>query len=508
MTTPDKNLGPDPRGSASSPSSDPDREIESAANLRVPRQFRAAFGEALTRAERSVGAEDPASATESKRTLATLRDVQTSFRAHAEVLDSILDTQRRLLGAIGRADRSEMMVASTQALNETFKSLQETQRELCARLASPDGGRGGWGKGSRAGTLLLAGLLFALASAGLVGSALLLRDRGADSSAVDERVGLIEDKLSSTADVSAAASSLGDLASALRDATERMTETLAQNGSLSHQLDEERTVGADLLEKTKRFEREVTDLNQSIAAANTTSDGFRAKYLEAEERAARLATELEELRRLPSVLTNSSAEATITPPAAAESAPAPSAEPAPGAATAGTETAPANDAIPTTAGDAPTAPAEPHAITDPSILGPYRDSLNRLLAMRSGTDRYELDEIRDVADGAARGVKLRKVSGEGTVKSYEAERLRAYLDEKNHWVEFRLEDGRLHYAGRSIPFLNGRFSFMVMEVDVAEWKRAALPFLGAGDDSRRSPAVAAPPVDAGPPPVGSRKQSP
>lgn len=478
-----------------------DSAAEPVASLRVPREFRAAFGEALGHAEKTVGGEDPA-----KRSLATLRDISTSFKAHAEVLDSILETQRRLLGAIGRADRSEMMVQSTQALNETFRAMMATQRELGEKLAAT--GNGG-GSRPRAGTLLLSGLLFALASAGLVASAVLWggggsRARDEAGAASEARLALLEEKLAASADFAGMSASFHDLADSMRTGTGEVEKLVAATTKLSVDLDAERVKAQELLEKSRRFEKEIEELTRSLVDANMTSDGFRAKYLEAEERVRSLDTERADLA---SRIRDAGAIPGSSPVGQSSPSPesAPSTRPEAVASTEREEgSAAAASAPPAATAAESMAPAE--AAPDPERLAAWRDSLNRLLAARSGADRYEVESLREVASGVAKGVKIRKLSGEGTVKSYEAETLRAFLDEKNRWVEFRLEDGQLHYAGRSIPFLNGRFSFMVMEVDGGDWKRAALPFLSASADAV-PPAVLAPPAE-GPPPVGSRKENP
>lgn len=482
---------------------DPGRERLSApgepvASLRVPREFRAAFGEALGHAEKTVAGEDPA-----KRSLATLRDISTSFKAHAEVLDSILETQRRLLGAIGRADRSEMMVQSTQALNETFRSLMATQRELGERLAASTGGAAR----PRAGTLLLAGLLFALASAGLVASAVIWGGGGvgrARDDASEARLALLEEKLAAAAGFEGMSSSFRDLAESMRSGTGEIEKLLGTTVALTGDLEAERARAEELLEKSRRQERELEELTASLVAANTTSDGFREKYLEAEERALSLAKEREDLARR--ILAAGAAE-----PAGVAATGEATPPPAGAGATAAFETEPAAAPPPAAAASPASAPdagaaSAAGAPADPARLAGWRDSLNRLLAARSGADRYEVESVRDVSNGVAKGVKIRKLSGEGTVKSYDAETLRAFLDEKNRWVEFRLEDGALHYAGRSIPFLNGRFSFMVMEVDAGDWKRAELPFLSASAEG--APRAMLPPPPEGPPAVGTRKENP
>ncbi len=450
---------------------EPAREPEEeAASLKVPQAYRAAFEQALTHAERSVAGGDD----DGRKKVASLRDVQATFRAHAEVLDSLLETQRRLLASIGRADRSEMMIRSTEALNETFRSLDATQRRLLERLSA--GGEAPARSGP--GAILVAGLLFALASAGLVFSAILLEGRGGGGDAAAEaRIAALEETLASAAGARAASASAVEAAEFLRAASGDIASFLDRGDGLAARLDEEVARGEELETRASAAEREVAELRTAAVSSSLATDGFRDKYLEAEDRARRLAAEIEALR---------SAAPLPGPAAAAETPTIVPPAPPPGA-------------LPLEI------PPETPAVTDPARLDSWRDSLNRLLASREGDDRYEMESIREVAGGTARGVKIRKISGEGTVKAYVAESFRAVLDDANRWVEFRLENGELLYAGREIPFINGRYSFMVMEVDGDAWKRAGLPFVEALPAASRGPGT---PGDTAPPPVGTRRQSP
>src|SRR5262249_62153874 len=109
------------------------------------------------------------------------------------------------------------------------------------------------------------------------------------------------------------------------------------------------------------------------------------------------------------------------------------------------------------ASSSPSPPSEKPA-SDPALVARWRDAINVLLGSGGSGNHYVLEEIQDVAGGEAHGVLLKKVSPEGTVRSYRAERARAVLDEKNRWVEIRLTGGSLIYSGRSIPFLNGKYT--------------------------------------------------
>lgn len=62
------------------------------------------------------------------------RDLARAFQANAEALQSIHEIQATLATALKRNDRSEMMLQSTQALNETFRNLTTIQRQMLTQM--------------------------------------------------------------------------------------------------------------------------------------------------------------------------------------------------------------------------------------------------------------------------------------------------------------------------------------------------------------------------------------
>ena len=57
-----------------------------------------------------------------------------AFRMNAEALHRLQDMQEQLVNSVQRTNRSEMMIQSTQALNETFRNLTQVQRTLLERM--------------------------------------------------------------------------------------------------------------------------------------------------------------------------------------------------------------------------------------------------------------------------------------------------------------------------------------------------------------------------------------
>jgi DNA repair exonuclease SbcCD ATPase subunit len=71
-----------------------------------------------------------------------LRDLARAFQANAEALRGIHEVQGDLARALQRGDRAEMMLHSTNALNDTFRNLASVQRQLLERLEKPPPGPG------------------------------------------------------------------------------------------------------------------------------------------------------------------------------------------------------------------------------------------------------------------------------------------------------------------------------------------------------------------------------
>jgi hypothetical protein len=71
-----------------------------------------------------------------------LREIAHAFRMNAEALQTLKQMQLDLTRTLERGDRSELVLQSTRALNDTFRNLSTVQRELLSRIDSSRGGRG------------------------------------------------------------------------------------------------------------------------------------------------------------------------------------------------------------------------------------------------------------------------------------------------------------------------------------------------------------------------------
>ncbi len=74
---------------------------------------------------------------------APLREIAQAFRLNAEALHTLKEMQGDLARQVQRGDRSELVLQSTQSLNETFRNLSSVQQELLRRLHAGDAKRGG-----------------------------------------------------------------------------------------------------------------------------------------------------------------------------------------------------------------------------------------------------------------------------------------------------------------------------------------------------------------------------
>ncbi len=73
---------------------------------------------------------------------APMREVAHAFRMNAEALHTLKEMQADLARQVRRGDRSELVVQSTQALNETFRNLTSVQQELLRRMHVSEQKRG------------------------------------------------------------------------------------------------------------------------------------------------------------------------------------------------------------------------------------------------------------------------------------------------------------------------------------------------------------------------------
>ncbi len=87
-----------------------------------------------TESDRDDDGAGPPGALESPAGMPAPNDLHAQVRMNSEVLRCIHDAHTRLAKALERSDRTEMVLKSTDALNQTFRRLHESQKVLADRL--------------------------------------------------------------------------------------------------------------------------------------------------------------------------------------------------------------------------------------------------------------------------------------------------------------------------------------------------------------------------------------
>jgi hypothetical protein len=399
-----------------------------------------------------------ASAAQTRALAEPLAALAAAFQANAEALRRSQEVTADLGRALQRADRSELMLQSTGALNETFKGVTAVQRKLLQRVEDSE-------KASREGRWFLPAIV--LGAVALVGGVAWI---------VVKRMDQVEDSVVGTGDVATQISAAAKDArtEATKDAQARLEEERSRSEARIRELEDRlRVVEADRDEQKSARQSVEGDLAAARAELTTNRvDVLKVKALEDEanrlraEAAVRdpeidrLRRELAEESRLSSDLRKRLVDAGVN-------------RPIPG----GPETNP----TPETTG--PTAPPAPPP-EGPSAKGQVeraRIRLNELLQVGAAarTDYLEINRI-----GAIEGNRLSEVQatrrglGGKATNSIRARDATITVDRSLRRVEMVFTEGTLDFNGKSVPFPSGQFSVFVAEGDaVTAWTAANLPFV-------------------------------
>ncbi|MFM8980756.1 MAG: hypothetical protein ACKOSS_09895 [Planctomycetia bacterium] len=187
---------------------------------------------------------------------AGLADLEAAFLANAQALEGVSALQVRLLEALQRGDRSELVLANVRGLNEAFRGLSSVQERLLERLAQPPPSPGG-----RALPLLLLGLcgVLVLCTWALVGAIQRHGDQQPDPGlATEQAASLLQAGREEAA--RGAREEAARLAAQLGDSEQRTR-------SLQERLDAEREAAAERAREISSKEAEVDGLRRQVAAA-------------------------------------------------------------------------------------------------------------------------------------------------------------------------------------------------------------------------------------------------
>jgi hypothetical protein len=381
-----------------------------------------------------------------------------AFHANAEALRKSQETTARLGEALQRADRSEALIQSTGALNETFRGLTNVQRSLQQRIDTSD-------KAAASGRWFLPVLFLAgIAVLGLLGwlivgyvdqwrqDAIGTADIGTQLSE-QYKAGLAQGRTESQTllDAERAASA---------DRIRRLEETLRA-------AETERDAKRDALDKANGA---LESLRGEVASARTDSLKLRALEDEATRLRAeavvkdpeieRLRRELSDEKRASAALRQRLADVGL---GRAGQEPDPSAPPPP--------------PDPATTAEAATAP-DPTLVRDRRSIDTVRGRLNDLLQATAGTRPDYLQIGKIGAIGAQRlvdVVAMRYAPGGKLQSSIRAKELRIVIDRLRRVVELQFAEGALELNGSSVPFPGGTFSAVVAEGDsISSWSSSGL----------------------------------
>ena len=376
-----------------------------------------------------------------------------AFQANAEALRRSQEMQAQLGQALQRADRSEALLQSTGALNETFRGLTQVQRSLAQRIDSSEreSSQGRW--------FLPVIVLASLAVVGL-GLWLVLRyvnqwredalgtvDVGTQLASQYQQ-GVEQGKKEAQAALEAERKASEDRVRRLEDDVRRLegerdAARVAQRDAQASQQALEAEVSATRVDvlKAKAIEDEANRLRAEAAVRDPEIDRARRELAEERKTTASLRQRLADvgLGRTP------------TPD---NPAPEPPPDPASVAAAA--------------------AAPDPTLSRDRHQIDLVRQKLNDLLQAGAATRPDYLQAIKIGGLGAQRMTDVvfgRYAPGGRLLNSIRAKDARILMDRIRRTVEIAFAEGGLEYSGNTVPFPGGTFSAVVAEGDaVSGWK--------------------------------------
>ena len=368
-----------------------------------------------------------------------------AFRAQAEMVQRIHETQRTLVEQLHRNDKSPDVLASTRSLNETFKGLSEIQRGLLDAVLRRD----------RGGPLALLSLIVALSILTFV-----IVDKSTGEPAV-----LASDHaraLDRNRDLELAVTGYRAAEPVHREETRRL-EQRSQDAEQRHQESIRRAETAESAlraseKETARLKAEAADrdaqlgefvlLRQQAAEAGRIqleSVDLIRRLRAAEARAVRLEKERE---RLAGMLLDERIE---------------SRSPADKVLAAATERGlipkpkPADDASMPLRGAA---------------ASTFTRRLNRLFQKAEGEDAYEAIVVRGVLGSVLQEVSVGRYRGPKLLNTLQAKTLEIFADPEKDHIELRFKDGSTSTTSRPrspISFSGGRHSVFLRGVGLSAW---------------------------------------
>lgn len=397
-----------------------------------------------------------------------------AFQSNAEALRTLGSMHADLLQAVQRNDRSEMMLASTQALNDTFRQLAHIQREILGRLEENTARAS---RGGRLVPLLLLGVVgvVVLATWVLVDMGQRFIDTQPDAAALTAQAA----RLLQEGREEAAASSQAE-AARIKALLEESEERL--RGSQSR-LDQEREERAQAQRELGTKEAELDALRRQAGVAQTEAlkmvsleaevRDLTAKVTVSEPRLKALSEELDEVRRENARLRRKLAGAAYGLPDEDPALTPESLRPPPGTPGAPPSARPTNllgsppsAPAPAASPPAPAVRPEPESARDPRLLGQVRTTLNSLFeAARTGrTDYWQVMRVDGVTQDRLRGVIANRYDAEGRLlETVEAQEAFVWVERDRRRVLFEVREGQRIAGGQRSSLPEGKLTSVVAE---------------------------------------------
>ncbi len=380
---------------------------------------------------------------------APINDLARAFAMQAEMLKVLHENQSKIMETMADDGRSEMMLNSTKALNDTFRGVKEVQEGLIDRLGHADGrgGPGAWVVG-----LMLSVFVFGGGAAfyWAISSGLLVLG---DSEATTEKLARLEE-----AEEDRTAEQLAGLSQAQAE----QASLAAERQQRISELEESLRVSAAQLENQaennllrERQSVELKKLQAEAAAADARYNAVRSENKRlSEEAMARL-------------------RASFVRPTRGVAQP--TAQPIP--------TPTAVNQTPLEASDSTPASVKVPVAESPDTSR-VMATLNRLLLKNRSDHSYRFEAIGSVKSDHLVDVVLVETSGGGdVVKRVEASSLRMQLSGVGGILELQFLSGNVRHGKRSggltqpAPFYKGKYRVMVYTLNSVDWKNSRLSFV-------------------------------
>jgi hypothetical protein len=394
-----------------------------------------------------------------------LRELALALRRSVETVHGVAAAQVDIARAIERQDRGELVLQSTQALNDSFRNLGNIQRELLARLQ--DGREGGRGGGTRLVPLLLLGLLVVFLGGVYVVLDVLEGVRQGRPEAA--RLAAEASERSRAAYREGKEDAEEAARRGLEDLRLRLAQVEAGERAARERLEAEGASREDLERTVRALEGERDDLASRIRAAEAQAvarlaveeelRSQEARWAAAEPRLARLEADLSaekaenaRLRQKLAAYGLGLADPTPTGPAPAAASDAGGSAPP----------APPGAALPA----ARPAPAE-RVDRDPRLVEKVRSRLNEMLdaSARGRDERWQITNLGGVTPDRLDGVVALRYDGRSgrVLEQVLAEEARLVVDRSTRRVEMDFRRGRTVRAGSAAPLPDGGLTQVVAE---------------------------------------------